>query len=76
MQRSGGNAGRPMGHLAIDDLEKLVGKADGNWDELTLVLAELGYRKSKRAGELRDLTARVLDERYRKEARDIGPLFD
>jgi|LakMenE18May11ns_1017448.scaffolds.fasta_scaffold9877073_2 hypothetical protein len=76
MQRSGGIAGRPMGHLSIVDLENLVAKADGNWDELTLVLAELGYRKTKRANELRDLTSRVLDERYRKDARDIGPLFE
>jgi uncharacterized coiled-coil protein SlyX len=65
-----------MGHLSIVDLENLVAKADGNWDELTLVLAELGYRKTKRAKELRDLTSRVLDERYRKDARDIGPLFE
>jgi hypothetical protein len=76
MKRSGGIAGRPMGHLQIDELEKLVSKADGNWDELTLVLAELGHRKTKRANELRDLTARVLDERFRKDRRDIGPLFE
>lgn len=76
MKRSGGVAGRPMGHLSIVDLEALVAKANGNWDELTLVLAELGHRKTKRANELRDLTARVLGERYKKDRRDIGPLFE
>ena len=75
MKRSGGIAGRPMGHLPINELEKLVSKADGNWDELTLVFAELGYRKSKRANELRDLVKRLLGERRRLETRNIGPLF-
>lgn len=76
MKRSGGVAGRPMAHLAITDLEVTVTSSGADKDELILVLAELGYRKSRRAMQLRDLVKRMLDERERLSARSIGPLFD
>ena len=76
MKRSGGDAGRPLGHLAVTDLETTVTNAGADKDELILVLAELGYRKSRRAMQLRDLVSRMLNERECSNARSIGPLFD
>jgi ATP:corrinoid adenosyltransferase len=76
MKRSGGTAGRPLGHLAITQLEALVSTSRDKPDELHLVLAELGHRKSKRATELRDLVTRLLDERQKVQKGKIGPLFD
>jgi hypothetical protein len=61
MKRSGGTAGRPLAHLTITQLEALVATSRDKPDELRLVLAELGHRKSKRAGALRDLVRRRLD---------------
>lgn len=59
MKRSGGTAGRPMGHLSIEALEAHTRASEHDPVELTLVLAELGYRKTKRALELKDLVARL-----------------
>ena len=59
MKRSDGTAGRPMGHLSIDALEAHTRASESDHIELTLVLAELGYRKTKRALELKDLVARL-----------------
>ena len=59
MKRSGGTAGRPLGHLSIQALEAHTRASERDHTELTLVLAELGYRKTKRAQELKDLVARL-----------------
>lgn len=76
MKRSGGEAGRPLGQATVPDLEKLVSQAGGQTDELQLVLAELGHRKTKRARELKSLVKRLLGDVVRKPKRDDGPLFD
>jgi hypothetical protein len=76
MKRSGGDAGRPLGHLTVPDLEILVSQSQGQSDELKLVLSELGHRKSKRAGELAGLVTRLLDEPVKKSPNGDGPLFD
>lgn len=60
MKRSGGIAGRPMAHLSVTELEALVKACEREKDELTLVLAELGHRKTKRATDLKSLTERLL----------------
>ncbi|MFZ5664229.1 MAG: hypothetical protein ACOY7L_03270 [Pseudomonadota bacterium] len=48
-----------MGHLSIEALEAHTRTSERDPVELTLVLAELGYRKTKRAQELKDLVARL-----------------
>lgn len=63
MQRSGGRVGRPFGHVSIGDLEAQVRANRKDRRELMAVLAELGRRHSKRAGELKDLVRRLLDEK-------------
>lgn len=75
MKRSGGEAGRPMGHYSIAMLEKAVARNKTDNDELQLVLAELGYRKTSRAMELKDLTLRLIDKNRRARIASIGPLF-
>ena len=60
MQRSGGRSGRPFGHMSIADLESHTNISPDQRDELTAILAELGYRKTKRAIELKDLVSRLL----------------
>ncbi|MGV1682195.1 hypothetical protein [Sphingopyxis sp. NJF-3] len=60
MQRSGGRSGRPFGHMTIDAIEQHVRAANGDQDELTAILAELGHRNTKRAHELKDLVTRLL----------------
>ena len=64
MKRSGGIAGRPLGHIDITELERVVREANGNGDELTLAIDELGRRKSRRAKQLRDLAQRLLTNVY------------
>jgi hypothetical protein len=75
MKRSGGEAGRPMGKYSIVQLEKTVAKNKTDNDELQLVLAELGYRKTHRAMELKDLVFRLIDKNRRAKIAGIGPLF-
>ncbi|NCU10893.1 MAG: hypothetical protein GXC70_01810 [Sphingomonadaceae bacterium] len=75
MKRSGGEAGRPMGHYSIVQLEKAVAGNKTDNDELQLVLAELGYRKTHRAMELKDLVLRLIDKNRRAKIAAIGPLF-
>lgn len=48
-----------MAHMSVEALEKHVRAFDHDQDELTLVLAELGYRKTKRALELHELVSRL-----------------
>lgn len=60
MQQSGGRAGRPFGHLSIDELEAAVRSNAGEGTELLSVLGELGFRKSSRAQELKSLVQRLL----------------
>lgn len=75
MKRSGGEAGRPMGKWSIDLLEDHAGMNKAENDELQLVLAELGYRRTQRATELRDLVKRLIDKNRRAQIASIGPLF-
>lgn len=75
MKRSGGEAGRPMGKYSIVQLEKTVTTNKTDNDELQLVLAELGYRKTQRAMELKDLVFRLIDKNRRAKIAAIGPLF-
>ena len=60
MQRSGGRAGRPLGHLTIEQLEATVRSGAGDGTALLSVLGELGYRKTPRALELKSLVQRLL----------------
>jgi hypothetical protein len=60
VQRSGGKAGRPFGHLSIIELEAQAEKSRAEQDELTALIGELHHRKTKRATELRDLCYRLL----------------
>ena len=60
MQRSGGRSGRPFGHMTIADLESHTSISATERYELTAILAELGFRKTKRAIELKDLVSRLL----------------
>jgi uncharacterized coiled-coil protein SlyX len=76
MKRSGGIAGRPMGHMTIEQLEAVVSGAAGSVDELQLVYAELGHRKTKRAEELRALVLRLLDTERPQATGGAGALFD
>ncbi|RDC60870.1 hypothetical protein HME9302_02086 [Alteripontixanthobacter maritimus] len=75
MKRSGGDAGRPMRHYSIGQLEENVTRCTTDNDELQLVLAELGYRKTNRATELKDLVKRLIDTNRRARIAAIGPLF-
>lgn len=76
MKRSGGEAGRPLGQATVPDLEKLVSQSGGQVDELQLVLAELGHRKSKRARELESLVKRLLGNGVGRPKANDGPLYD
>jgi uncharacterized coiled-coil protein SlyX len=49
-----------MGHVPITELEAYVARSERDANELTLVLAELGHRKTKRSLELRSLVQRLL----------------
>ena len=60
MQRSGGRSGRPFGHMSVADLESHVSISGTEKDELTAIVAELGFRKTKRAVTLKDLVGRLL----------------
>lgn len=60
MRRSGGRAGRPFGHLSIDQLEVAVQSNHGDGTELMSILGELGFRHSRRASELKSLVERLL----------------
>lgn len=75
MKRSGGKAGRPMGQRSIQELEEHAASAEGEVDELLLIFAELGHRKSKRAAELKSLVDRLLAESRPLPKPDTGPLF-
>jgi hypothetical protein len=76
MKRSGGIAGRPMGQMTVEQLESIVSGAAGDIDELRLVYAELGHRKTKRADELRALVLRLLDTDRPKATGGAGALFE
>jgi len=60
MQRSGGRSGRPFGNMSIGELEAHTNISVAERDELTAILAELGFRNTKRALELKDLVGRLL----------------
>lgn len=75
MKRGGGKAGRPLGTWPIDRLEAHVAQSKNDDDELQLVLAELGYRRTQRAMELKDLVTRLIDKNRRAKIAAIGPLF-
>lgn len=75
MKRGGGDAGRPLGKWSIDQLEKHVSGNETEDDELQLVIAELGYRKSDRAAQLKSLVKRLMDRNRRAKIAGIGPLF-
>jgi hypothetical protein len=75
IKRGGGKAGRPMGTWSIDLLEKHVRDNKADDDELQLVLAELGYRRTQRALDLRALVLRLIDKNHRAKIAAIGPLF-
>jgi len=64
-----------MGHLSIQQLEKQVAANKADNDELQLALAELGYRRTARAMELKDLVLRLIDKNRRAKIAAIGPLF-
>jgi hypothetical protein len=76
MKRSGGKAGRPMGDWPIQRLESHTADAGGEVDELLLILAELGHRRSKRAAELESLVTRLLADSRPKPDSGDAPLFD
>lgn len=80
IRRGGGKAGRPMGTWSIDMLEKHVRANKADDDELQLVMAELGYRRTQRAMELKALVSRLIDDRTlstaKNKAKTVGPLFD
>lgn len=75
IKRGGGKAGRPLGTWSIDQLEKHVRTNKADDDELQLVLAELGYRRTQRAQDLTDLVKRLIDKNRRAKIAAIGPLF-
>ena len=75
MKRGGSKAGRPMGTWSIKLLEDHVGMNKAENDALQLVLAELGYRRTQRAMELKELVKRVIDKNRRAKIASIGPLF-
>lgn len=75
MKRGGGKAGRPMGIWSIELLEAHVRANKADDDELQLVLAELGYRRTQRAMELKELVKRLIDKNRRAKIAAIGPLF-
>jgi len=75
IKRGGGKAGRPMGTWAIELLEKHVRANKADNDELQLVLAELGYRRTQRAMDLKELVKRLIDKNRRAKIAAIGPLF-
>lgn len=59
MKRSGGEAGRPFRHYAIEQLEAEV-RAVRELNDVRALRAELSHRKSKRAAELDDLLTRLI----------------
>jgi hypothetical protein len=65
MKRSGGRAGRPFGHVSIDQLESHVQASRDEPSELMAILAELGRRETRRAEELKSLVQRLLGEKAR-----------
>jgi len=75
IKRSGGKAGRPMGTWSVEQLEKHVRANKADDDELQLVLAELGYRRTQRAMDLKELVKRLIDKNRRAKISAIGPLF-
>ena len=75
MKRGGGKAGRPLGAWAINQLEVHVASNKTDNDELQLALAELGYRKTPRAVDLKDLVKRLIDKNRLAKIAAIGPLF-
>lgn len=75
MRRGGGKAGRPLGTWSVEQLEKHVGANKTDNDELQLALAELGYRRTQRAMELKSLVLRLIDKNRRAKIASIGPLF-
>ncbi len=75
IKRGGGKAGRPMGTWSIDLLEKHVRANKADDDELQLVLAELGHRRTQRAMDLKELVKRLIDKNRRAKIATIGPLF-
>jgi hypothetical protein len=60
MKRSGGKPGRPMAHLSIVELEKHAHANERDVEELEMVRNELGYRKTARATELKELVLRLI----------------
>lgn len=64
-----------MGHYSIDQLEAHTAENKSENDELQLVLAELGHRRTPRARDLKDLVARMIDKNRRAKIAAIGPLF-
>lgn len=60
MKRSGGKSGRPLAHLSIERLEAHAHDNKGGFEELLILKNELGFRRSKRACELRDLVSRLI----------------
>jgi hypothetical protein len=75
MKRSGGRAGRPFAHLSILEIEARVRLSEHDPLELTAILAELGYRTTKRAKELRELVIRLLGDLRPKAIKSAGPMF-
>ena len=59
MKRSGGQLGRPLAHMSVEALERLARNAQHDYDELTMLRAELKHRKTRRARELKDLVDRL-----------------
>ena len=75
MKRSGGRAGRPFGHVPMNQLESYVRSCQGDTSELLAVLAELGRRDTNRAEELKSLVQRLLGEKARPPQKAAGPIF-
>lgn len=60
MKRSGGKSGRPLAHLSIEKLEVHAHDNQSDLEELLILKNEVGFRRSKRACELRELVSRLI----------------
>jgi hypothetical protein len=76
MKRSGGQSGRPFGHVSIEQLERHVRACSEDVSEMMAVLSELGHRETKRAENLKSLVQRLLGEKARPAQKPHEPLLE
>lgn len=76
MKHGGGKAGRPFGQTPIQQLEQLISDNPQDRDLHFQMVTELAFRRSKRAGQLKDLVERLIGGKAVNQAKQLGPLFE